>query len=71
MPAIARVCDDVPHLVLRVEMAVGTELLQVREALAFDAKALIVGKMPVQHVELHRGHGVQIALDHFQRHPVA
>ena len=59
------------HFVLRVEMPVGAELLKLREALAFDAKALIVGKMPVQHVELHRGHCVQVALDHFDRHPVA
>jgi hypothetical protein len=35
------------------------------------AKALIVGEMPVKHVELHGGHSVQIALDHLDRHPVA
>ena len=40
-------------------------------ALALDAEALVVGEVPVEDVQLDRGHGVEIALDHFDRHPVA
>ena len=69
--AVARVGDDLADLVLRVEIAVGAHLLQLRKSLAFDAEALIVGEVPVEYVELHGGHGVEIALDHGHGHPVA
>ena len=69
--AVARVGHDVADLVLRVVEAVGALLVQLGEALALHAEALVVGEVPVEDVELHGGHGVEIALHHFERHPVA
>jgi hypothetical protein len=57
-------------LLLGVIETIGTELLQLRKVPAFDAEALIVGEMPMKDVQLYRGHPVQIALDHLDRHPV-
>ena len=39
--------------------------------LALDAESLVVGKMPVQDVHLHRGHAVEVALEHVDRNEVA
>ena len=69
--AIAGVCDNLAHLFLRVVQSIGTEHVQFREALAFDAEALVVGEMPVKHIELDRGHGVEISLYDFEGHPMA
>ena len=52
------------HLVLRIVIAVRPGLLQLGIELALGAEALVVGKVPVKYVELHGGHGVEIALDH-------
>ena len=69
--AFARVLQHFAHLCLRIEIAVGPGLLELRKELAFHAEALVVGEMPVKHVELYRCHGVQVAQHHFHRHPMA
>ncbi len=69
--AVAGVGHHVADVRLGVEIAVRAELLEAREAPALGAKALIVGEVPVKHVELDGGHGVQIAFDHLEGHPVA
>ncbi len=69
--AIPRVLDDAANLFLRVVLPVRAQLMQPWESTALDAKALIVGEMPVKYIELHRGHGVQVALDDLGRHPVS
>jgi len=38
------------------------------ESLALDAKALVVGQVPVEDVEFNRSHAVQSAIDDRQRH---
>ena len=60
--AIARVRDHLAHLILRVVLAVGAHLLQLRKALALDAEALVIGKVPVEDVQLHGRHAVERAL---------
>ena len=46
--AIVRIGDEVANLLLRVVAARRTLAVQLREMLALDAEALVVGKMPVQ-----------------------
>ena len=69
--AIARVGYDLPDLGLRVEQAVRPFLVQLGKPLALHAEALVFGEVPVEDVELHGGHGVQIALHYIERHEVA
>ena len=69
--AVARVFNHVADLVLGIEIAVRAHLLELGIELTFHAKALIVGEVPVKHIELHGGHGVEVALDDFEGHPVA
>ena len=68
--AVARVRDHIANLLLRVVKTIGAELLQLRKTLALDAKTLVVGEVPMEDVQLHGRHAVQIALDHFDGHPV-
>ena len=70
-PALARVSHHGADFGLRIVMAAGTELLQTRIAFALHAKALVVGEVPVEDVQLHRGHRIQVALHHLDRHPMA
>src|SRR5579872_4141853 len=59
--AVPRVSDQVAYFILRVKQAIRAKLLQLGKFLALDAKALIVRKMPMKYVELHRRHAVEIA----------
>ena len=45
--------------------------MQLRERLHLDPEALVLGQVPVQHVELGQRHPVDGALDHFDRDEVA
>ena len=69
--AVAGVGDDLAHLVLGVVAAIGPQLVKLREDLALDPEALVLGKVPVQDVELDRRHPVQRSLQRRQRqkHP--
>ena len=69
-PAVTGEHHDLPDLCLRVEHAIGPGLMQLREDLALHAEALIIAEMPVQHVELDRGHRVEVALDDLGGDPV-
>jgi hypothetical protein len=62
-PPVARVRDNLADLRLRVVQPVRSVALQPRVALALDPEPLVLGEMPVQHVQLHRGHPVERALD--------
>ncbi len=44
--------------------------MQLGELLAFDSKSLVVRQMPMQHVHLHGGHAVEVALHHIERDEV-
>ncbi len=68
--ALMCVGDEVANLRLRVIESAGTVFLQLWELLALDAESLIVGKMPVQDVHLHRGHAVDISSEHIERNEV-
>ncbi len=48
--AIVRVGDEFANLVLRIKHSVGTRARQLGKHFALDAKSLVVGEMPVQHV---------------------
>ena len=71
MPRSRSVRDHVAHLLLRVVLAVGAHLLQLGIPLALDAEALVFAEVPVEDVHLHRGHAVDVALDHVDRLEVA
>ena len=68
--AVARVLEDLARFLGRVEVPVRAQAVKPREARALDAEPLVLGQVPVQDVELHRGHAVQVALDHLWRLPV-
>ena len=69
--ALARVRNQIANFVLRVVQAIRAHFLQLGKFLALDAEALVVRKMPVKYVQLHRGHAVEIALEHIERDKVA
>ncbi len=69
--ALARIRDQFPDLVLGVVQTVRTHVRQLGKFLAFNAEALVFREMPVKHVELHRGHAVQVALQNVERNKVA
>ena len=69
--AIVRVLDDVCDLLLRVVETVRALFLKKRIDLAFDWETLVIREMPVEDIELHRFHAVQVALDHVDRLEVA
>src|SRR4029077_5299930 len=55
---------------LRVIQAIGSHFVQFRKALALDAKALVVGKVQVHNIHLHRSHSIHVALEHVERNEV-
>ena len=63
--AVMRVGDDLARLFLRIEPG------QLGESFAFHAKPLIFAEVPVEDVELHRGHPVEGPLENVDRHEVA
>ena len=69
--AVARIGNQVADFFLGVKLAVGTLFLQLRKFLALHAKAFVVRKVPVKHVQFHGFHAVQIALQHRQRNEMA
>src|SRR5208283_4259622 len=69
--SIMRVGEEVANLVLRIVHAVRTHPCQLRKLLAFDAEALIIRKMPVQHIHLYRSQAVDVAFEHVERDEVA
>src|SRR5207253_11087909 len=69
--AVMRVGDDLARLFLRIEETVGAHPGQLGESFAFHAKPLIFAEVPVEDVELHRGHPVEGPLENVDRHEVA
>ncbi len=60
--AITSVSDYVTRFRLRVEEAVRTVLLQARKLFAFHTETLVVGKVPMEDVQLYGSHAVQGSL---------
>src|SRR2546427_9951237 len=69
--AIVRVGHKVAELALRIIHAIGSHLVQLRKALALDAKALVIGEVQVQNVQLYRRHPIHITFEHIERNEVA
>src|SRR5207245_10928946 len=67
----SRVSYQIPDFVLCIEQSVRAHLMQLSKVLALDPEALIFGKMPVQDVQLHCCHSVQVAPENIQRNKVA
>src|ERR1051326_561006 len=61
----SRISDNLARLILRVEEAIGSHLMQLGEPLALDPKSLVFSQMPVKDIELDRGHCVKVSLEHF------
>ncbi len=59
-----RVGNEVANFFLRVKHPLRSRLRQLGKLLALRAETLVIGKMPVQHVHLHRCHTVDVALQH-------
>ena len=66
-----RIRHHFAHLVLRVEHSIRPELVQFGIQFALGAKSLIVGEMPVKHIQLYDGHRVNIAFHHLDGHKMA
>ena len=63
--------NDILNIFMRVVLPIGAQFMQPWESTTLDTESLIVGEMPVKHVEFHSGHGVQVALDDMGRHPMS
>ena len=68
---ITCVGDQLGNLGLGVVVAVRAHLLKFGVFLAFDSEPLIVREVKVQHIELHGGHGIKVALQNVLGHPMA
>ncbi len=68
--ALGGVAHHLTHLFRRVEQPVAGKLRQLRIALRAETPALVVGQVPVQDVELRRGHAVDLTFDIRQRDKV-
>ena len=62
------VAQHLTHLGLGVVLP--AHLVQAGQGLGFHPKPLIVGQVPVQHVELHGSHAIEVALDDGHGHKV-
>ena len=69
--AVTGVFDNSADFPLGVEKAVRAELVKPGRDIRFHAEALIVGQVPVEDVELYRGHTVEITADDVEGHEVA
>src|SRR5579864_3023618 len=58
------ISHNLAHFGLRIKLAVGTQLLEFRKSLALYPKALVIGKVPVKHIQLGRSHRVDIPLNY-------
>ena len=61
IPGIADYLGDIPRGV-DVVRGEGAMLRQARQGVALIGEALIIDNVPVQHIHLHRGHGIQVLL---------
>lgn len=68
---IPGVRDDVADLGLGVVFAIGPPPLQQRIPFAFDAKSLVVGQVPVEDIQLYRGHAIKGSFHATHRNKVA
>src|SRR5579863_526485 len=64
--AITRVSDDIANLILLVVLTARAQGVQLRQFFAFGAESLIVRKMPVEDVQFHRFHPIEVALQHIE-----
>jgi hypothetical protein len=69
--ALGGIIDDVADLGACVEIPIRCQLVQLGPGEALDPETLVVHQMPVEDVELDRGHPVEVAFDHRDRHEVA
>ena len=69
--AITSVRHDVADFCLGVVLAVGAHLLKFGKFQALDAKSLVIGEVPVQHIHLDGSHGIEISFENFHRLEVA
>ena len=69
--AVIRIGDDLADLFLGEVESVGAHFMQFRKGFRFDPEALVVHQVPVQHVQLHRRHAVEVAFEHLHWHEVA
>ena len=67
-PAITGIHNDVANLILSVELSVRASSLQLRKHLALDPESLIFRDMPVQHIQLHSLHAIDVLPDNGRRH---
>src|SRR5581483_10283178 len=65
---VAGVGNHIADLRLRVIQAIRSHFMQLGELLAFHAKTLVVGEVPMKDVELDSLHAVKIALNHVDRY---
>ena len=70
-PAIARILDHIPQLLLRVVQAIRAFLIKFWKPPALDPEALIIGKVPVQHIHLYRSHSIDVSLNNVHRKEMA
>src|SRR5260221_4827118 len=70
-PAVARIPDQFADFILRVVQPVRTQGVQLRKFFALGAESLILRKVPVEDVHLHRFEAVEIALEDIERNKVA
>jgi hypothetical protein len=69
--AVARIGNNFAGLLLRIEESVGAQPSEFWEKPTLHAEALVFTKMPVEDVQLNRGHPIQSAFDNVERHEVA
>ena len=66
-PSVSSVHNNLAHLILRVVQTIRSHRMEFWKFLALDAKALVLREVPMKHIELDGGHGIEVALEHLGR----
>src|SRR5215467_13259764 len=64
-PSLPSIFNNFFGLFLRIKQTVRTHLMQLRKFFTFDPETLILSQMPVEDVQLHGCHRIQVSFQDF------
>src|SRR6476646_9424570 len=64
---LTSVLDNFFRLLLRIKLTIRAHLMQLRKLLTFNPKPLVLRQMPMEDVELHSRHCIEISLQDLWR----
>ena len=68
---LTRICDQLADFILSVVEPVRAQFVELRKLFAFHAETLIVGQVPMEHVQFHCCHTIKVAFEYTERDEMA